>query len=542
MKTVYDGRNSTSADIAKIHSLQEQYDKATAYQELTKEPLELTEATQHAMQEIQNHAEALHLDGNALLQQIGAIFSKYEISFGWLKQLYEASQKTQILIIDDSGSMGAQTDILLQHAVEPLRSALAKRSISEVRFKRNERMTRWEEAQNRIHMIIDTLALFPDTTIHLQFLNDRDTIVLKRAPQEEPEAFRVSAHNTVLAKFEHFSPNGGTPLVPKLKQAFAHPGTVNIIVFNDGVPNNEYSNGKMVPGRTAAAASIRDRSQPHNHSLILVPCTSKPADVEWMNDADGVPAVAIVDDYLTEKNQVLSSHGPGISYQLGDWIVCSIAAASNPNDLDATDENLPYTKKTYESYIGRVVTPLEYMQYFQNNPNGRVYQHLFSRFILDNATAREIVSKQEQTKLEIANGYIRSEENQQVTYARPRNLPLADLTALVPHVLFAAGLRFAELQHTTPPPSYSQAVGLSPIYHQILPAYYQGYYQMLPPPPSYFEATTASVSPLHIQAPTSQAPNSTMFKTNNNTTPASTNMNDVDAYISAQDKGCCRIS
>ncbi len=38
-------------------------------------------------------------------------FSKQKISFGWLKHRYEASQKIQLLIVDDSFYMTATTDI-----------------------------------------------------------------------------------------------------------------------------------------------------------------------------------------------------------------------------------------------------------------------------------------------------------------------------------------------------------------------------------------------------------------------------------------------
>ncbi|MBP6918904.1 MAG: hypothetical protein KBB94_08315 [Legionellaceae bacterium] len=68
MDNFNDIKNRSPEDLAKIYSLEDQYQRATSYTELMKEPLELTLAKQQAVYEIQNRAKALHLDGNSLLQ------------------------------------------------------------------------------------------------------------------------------------------------------------------------------------------------------------------------------------------------------------------------------------------------------------------------------------------------------------------------------------------------------------------------------------------------------------------------------------------
>ena len=42
---------------------------------------------------------------------------------------------------------------------------------------------------------------------------------------------------------------------------------------------------------------------------------------------------------------------------LGYWIICQLVSAINPTDLDAIDENMPFTKSTLDNVLGRVHTP-----------------------------------------------------------------------------------------------------------------------------------------------------------------------------------------
>merc|ERR1712194_469071 len=53
---------------------------------------------------------------------------------------------------------------------------------------------------------------------------------------------------------------------------------------------------------------------------------------------------------------------------MGFYIVCSLVAAMNPSDLDAMDENVPFTKATLDNLLGV-------------KHNQEMYRHYFNCFI-----------------------------------------------------------------------------------------------------------------------------------------------------------------
>ena len=57
-------------------------------------------------------------------------------------------------------------------------------------------MTRWEEAQDRLHVLMDLLAYVPTQQIRLSFLNHPDIICLQRQGRS-PLDFKNYAHFTI---------------------------------------------------------------------------------------------------------------------------------------------------------------------------------------------------------------------------------------------------------------------------------------------------------------------------------------------------------
>ena len=64
-----------------------------------------------------------------------------------------------------------------------------------------------------------------------------------------------------------------------------------------------------------------------------------------------------LDDYKDEKVEVTEDQGKGFPFTKGYWIISQLIACINPYDLDAIDENLPFTKATLDDVLGRVHTP-----------------------------------------------------------------------------------------------------------------------------------------------------------------------------------------
>ena len=63
----------------------------------------------------------------------------------------------------------------------------------------------------------------------------------------------------------------------------------------------------------------------------------------------------------------------------------------NPDDLDALDENVPFTKYTLDELLGRNHTVEEYAYYFQHNPHSHLYRDLYEVFLTATQPARVVI-------------------------------------------------------------------------------------------------------------------------------------------------------
>jgi len=70
------------------------------------------------------------------------------------------------------------------------------------------------------------------------------------------------------------------------------------------------------------------------------------------------------------------------------------------------DENLPFSKHTLDDLLGRTHTPEEYQYYFERNPHALLYIDLYSSFLNEPRTSRELISSDEQQVRELRGGYV----------------------------------------------------------------------------------------------------------------------------------------
>ncbi len=100
-----------------------------------------------------------------------------------------------------------------------------------------------------------------------------------------------------------------------------------------------------------------------------------------------------MDDYNDELNEVAGDQGVAFPFSRGLWLICHLVSAINPDDLDAIDESVPFTKHTLDMLFGRIHSAEEYRYYFESNPHGSQYHHHFDRFATENVTAKNILAE-----------------------------------------------------------------------------------------------------------------------------------------------------
>merc|ERR1712087_60286 len=131
--------------------------------------------------------------------------------------------------------------------------------------------------------------------------------------------------------------------------------------FGDGLPNG---------GRRAIQEIVRmvkNRQDPSMNPVTFISCTNEDEAVEWMKECEEVaPYCSESDDFGDESREVLGDQGEALPYTRGFWLICQLVAAMNPDDLDAMDESVPFTKQTLDNLLGLTSTEETYRHYFHH--------------------------------------------------------------------------------------------------------------------------------------------------------------------------------
>ncbi|OEU22046.1 hypothetical protein FRACYDRAFT_267134 [Fragilariopsis cylindrus CCMP1102] len=300
---------------------------------------ESTDATIEMMQEPEISLAA-GMQPDEMVDKLGEILAKYEVPIGLMNKLMMLSEYASLeFIVDDSGSMQMDSD-----TINP---------------KTKRANTRWEEAHQRLKEMVEILAYVPFNQIGVEFLNRKDRISLKRNGMAPPQ-FLAGAHDQIDAIFAR-KPSGTTPALEKIQESFLRGQGVNIAryIFGDGLPNGGQVAIKEI------VSLIKNRVDPAMNPVTFLSCTNDDDAVEWMKDAEEVaPYCSESDDYGDESREVLGDQGEALPYTRGFWLICQLVAAMNPDDLDAMDESVPFTKQTLDNLLGIQHNEQSFRYYF----------------------------------------------------------------------------------------------------------------------------------------------------------------------------------
>jgi hypothetical protein len=285
-----------------------------------------------------NNDELVH-DG---LGELNQVLAKYEVPAGLLgKLLLLRNYAVAEIIVDDSGSMGARTD-----ALGP----------------QGESLSRWWEAKYRISQMMELMAYVVSPVVYVRFLNRPDVLEFQRHDGEMPTAYIARIESLLVEAFQR-GPNGGTPALPVIQESLArYPNQAVLRYFlGDGVPNG----GDMACRQIEQL--LMHRSSPMHNPFTFMSCTNDDAATEWMKECEEkAPYCAEFDDYLDESREILKDQGQAFPYSFGLHLVGQLVAAFCPDDLDAMDESVPFTRQTLESLLGYQSSPQEYKYYFDS--------------------------------------------------------------------------------------------------------------------------------------------------------------------------------
>lgn len=299
---------------------------------------ESTAATIEILQEPEITSEA-GMQVDEMVDELGAILNKYEVPMGLMNKLIMLTELQGMeFIIDDSGSMSIQSDTVDDN----------KRPQS-----------RWREAQSRLKAMLEIVAYVPAPQITICFLNRRDQLVLTRNGRP-PRVFLQDAYAQIDRAFQR-GPTGSTPVLEKMRESLTRGAGRNIgrYLFCDGQPNGGN------PAKGAIVQLLLTRQNPEGNPITFLSCTGDDEQVEWMKDAEEViPYCAECDDFRDEADEVHKDQGNALPFTVGFYLICSLVAAMNPDDLDAMDESVPFTKMTLDNLLGIEHDETTYRHYF----------------------------------------------------------------------------------------------------------------------------------------------------------------------------------
>ena len=225
------------------------------------------------------------------LDRLKQISAQYEINHDHITNLYQLQNFEIVCIIDDSGSMN-----------NPIVA-------NTVNF--SEPSTRWDELKSKIGIVVDIASCFDPDGIDVYFLNKQP---LKNINKSE-QLFNSAQFNT--------PPAGGTPLAKCLntvlfdKKDVVKERNLLIIIATDGEPTDMRGSIDIKGFKDV----MNSRDPIDKIFVTFMVCTEDDDAIEYLNKWDNkMKNIDVVDDYHTEKKQILKSQGKHFPFSMGDYI------------------------------------------------------------------------------------------------------------------------------------------------------------------------------------------------------------------------------
>ena len=254
---------------------------------------------------------------DARLHKFKSIIMRYNINYDFAFRLRALEGFEIVLIIDDSTSM------LTPIVDHPYRKYLSP-------F--DPLPTRWDELKQTVSIVVDLASTLDSDGIDIYFLN--------RPPM------RVHDSSELEETFSRL-PKGPTPLVRvlsdviRLKRVNAHDRKLLILIATDGIPTNEQGNSDIAQ----LEKTLRTERQPIEDRIHItfIACTNDLTVVGYLNQFDKkIPYVDVLDDYASERAEILAVQGSLFPFSFGDYVVKILMGSVDPwfDQLDEKRVNL----------------------------------------------------------------------------------------------------------------------------------------------------------------------------------------------------------
>ena len=230
------------------------------------------------------------------LDRFKEIVEKHQISYDFAFRLRALEGFEIVLILDDSSSM--RTPIM-----DPFRN-------NQSPFE--QLPTRWDELKQVVSVVVDLASTLNPDGVDIYFLN-------------RPPLLHVTDSSELYGTFSRF-PNGPTLLTRTLsyvlnaKRIRVHDRNLLILIATDGLPTDE--NGQDDIGNLERVLQYERFPSVDRIHVTFLACTNDLQCVGYLNYLDKkIPNIDVLDDYQSERAEVLAMQGKRFPFTYGDYVV-----------------------------------------------------------------------------------------------------------------------------------------------------------------------------------------------------------------------------
>lgn len=229
--------------------------------------------------------------------RLNFLINKYEISPLFSEKISVLKNFEIVFLLDDSGSMNTKVD--------------------------NTSKTRWIELREVVKTAMEVATIYDKNGIDIYFLN--------RDPHRNIKNFDTINH--IFSQ----EPMGLTPLTENLEKIFESykncDKPVLVVIATDGVPTNFRGQSDIESFRRCL-----DKRDSNKFFISILACSDVEKDIEYLNKIDKkVKNVDVIDDYISEKKEVLAVQGRHFKYTIGDHVLRLLLGSIFP-EFDKLDE------------------------------------------------------------------------------------------------------------------------------------------------------------------------------------------------------------
>lgn len=229
---------------------------------------------------------------------------KYEINECFAEKIRALEGYEIVIVIDDSGSMNTVID-------------------SQCPYGRAN--TRWQELKITTSIVIEIATVLDHNGVDVYFLN-REPILGVKSASELDYTFSIP-------------PKGYTPIVATLRKIISKKSETPrlIIIATDGEPTDQRGQTNIPEFRR-----VLERERNRNDYVTILACTDNDDTMDYLNDWDvKIPHLDVVDDYVSEKKEILAVQGNSFPFSFGDYVVKALMGG-----VDSWFDNLDEVKVT----------------------------------------------------------------------------------------------------------------------------------------------------------------------------------------------------